>query len=79
MTFDAMAEDSDVAQARIFLGHLDAEIDIVAARSETVDALAEHARRAHRPTDRLRRPRPCEPSCTRCTDSSMRACSGFPR
>ncbi|MGW4337948.1 hypothetical protein ACWEK5_34840 [Rhodococcus koreensis] len=30
------------------------EIDIVAARIETVDALIEGARRAHRLTDRLR-------------------------
>ncbi|MDF3312486.1 hypothetical protein P3H15_46950 [Rhodococcus sp. T2V] len=43
MTFEVMAEDSDVAQARIFLGQPDADIGIVAARSETVDALAEHA------------------------------------
>lgn len=43
-----MVEDSDAAQARILLDELDAQIDIVAARIETVDALAECARRAHR-------------------------------
>ncbi len=48
MTCDAVAEDSDAAQARIFLDQLDAEIDIITARIVTVDALAEGAHRAHR-------------------------------
>ncbi|GAF45465.1 hypothetical protein RW1_022_00420 [Rhodococcus wratislaviensis NBRC 100605] len=47
-------EDSDAAQARVFFDHLDAEIDIIAARIETVDALTEGARRPNRLTDRLR-------------------------
>ncbi|MGW4340943.1 hypothetical protein ACWEK5_50595 [Rhodococcus koreensis] len=42
-----------MAQARIFLGQLDAEIDILAARIETAETLTEAARRAHRLTDRL--------------------------
>ncbi|MDT2009481.1 hypothetical protein FXW78_46870 [Rhodococcus opacus] len=50
----AVVDDSDAAQARIFLDQLDAEIDVIMAAIETVDALAERARRAHRLTDRLR-------------------------
>ncbi len=49
-----MADDSDAAQPRILLDQVDAEIDVIAARIETVDALAERARRAYRLTDRLR-------------------------
>ena len=48
-----MADDSDAAQARIFLDQLDAEIDILSLRIETVESLTERARRAHRLTDRL--------------------------
>ncbi|UZG60458.1 hypothetical protein [Rhodococcus opacus] len=54
MTCDAVAEDSDAAQARVFFDQLDAEIDIISARIETVEALTECARRANRLTDRLR-------------------------
>lgn len=79
MTLPTMA--GDAVQARIFLDHLDAEIDVIAASIETVDALTECALQGpppHRPADAARL-RPCARSCTRCADSSMRLCFGFPR
>ncbi len=48
MTLEAMADDSDVAQARIFLDQLDAEIDILSQRIETAEALSARARKARK-------------------------------
>ncbi|MGV9869730.1 hypothetical protein [Rhodococcus koreensis] len=76
MTFETMADDSDSAQARIFLAQLNAEIDIITARIETVEALTECARRARRLTERLRAVAAARRAVRRCTNASMRSCSG---
>ncbi|GAF43312.1 hypothetical protein [Rhodococcus wratislaviensis] len=46
MTLQAMADDSDVGQPRIFLDQLETEFDILSQRIEIAEALSERARKA---------------------------------